>query len=99
MMYASVRWPGASSVLDDATDQRGTLPHEWGEPTSFIQFVVSHAYSDGYCSVPLIHDFSTLYARVEALRKRVDVDGAATTLAPLRHGATFEDLQERFFAT
>jgi len=59
-------------------------------PRSFVHFVVSHAYSDGFCSVPLIQDFCALYSQLQ---------GAGSTLAPLRCGAAFQTLEERFLAT
>eukprot|EP00930_Biecheleria_cincta_P036997 TRINITY_DN25368_c1_g1_i1.p1 TRINITY_DN25368_c1_g1~~TRINITY_DN25368_c1_g1_i1.p1 ORF type:complete len:826 (-),score=136.41 TRINITY_DN25368_c1_g1_i1:135-2261(-) len=68
-------------------------PEEWGAPSSFVQFVVTHAYSDGY-SVPLIQDLAALYADA-ALQN----GEAAALLAPLPEGSAFEALESRFFAT
>jgi len=81
-----------------------TPPHKFGPPSSYVQFVVSHAYSDGYSGVPLIHDLGTLYTRAEG-SKRAHGRGdnatpltAASVLTPLPHGAAFDTLQSRFFA-
>jgi len=70
----------------------GDLPHEWGAPTSFVQFIVSHAYSDGFTSVPLISDFASLLGELEGRRN----DGSSVSALP--YGKTFEILEERFFA-
>ena len=34
--------------------------------SSFVQFIVSHAFSDGYSNQPLMRDFSALYAQLES---------------------------------
>jgi len=79
---------------DGGAVSSAALPHEWGAPSSFVQFVVSHAYSDGF-SVPLIHDFGSLYSEVDAARQGLP---PTSTLAALPYGASFDVLQDRFFA-
>jgi len=68
------------------------------QPSSYVSFIVSHAFSDGFCSVPLIHDFSSFYAEVEALRRGRMAEAAAARPSALPFGATFTALQDRFFA-
>jgi hypothetical protein len=71
--------------------------HSFGAPSSYVHFIVSHAYSDGFCSVPLIHDFSCLYtgALAEVTGRRT---AAGAMLAHLPYGAAAQALEERFFA-
>jgi len=71
-------------------------PEDWGAPSSFLQFVVSHAYSDGFSSVPLVHDFSTLFAEERAAAS--GASSSSNALLPLPEGSTFEALEARFFA-
>jgi len=90
-------------VLEDSWNNRGddravAEPHEWGSPSSFIHFIVSHAYSDGYTSIPLIQDFSALYARAASIKHRKGLPAQHTDLVPLPPGVTFPVLEERFFA-
>ncbi|CAK0854893.1 unnamed protein product [Prorocentrum cordatum] len=74
---------------------RAEESHTWGAPSSFVYFVVSHAYSDGFCSLPLINDFSCLYAGAEqAARPRGGRRGtgqaaATAALVPLPPVARF----------
>ncbi|CAE7514114.1 unnamed protein product [Symbiodinium microadriaticum] len=82
-------------------------PEDWGAPSSFLQFVVSHAYSDGYSGVPLVQDFASLYAQEEEvlLTSPSTLQPASyagrsdlNSLVPLPCGAAFEVLESRLFA-
>lgn len=73
------------------TQSDAQKPEEWGAPSSFVQFVWSHAFSDGYTNVPLIQDLSALYAQAGGHQ---DMTAA---LVPLPRERTFEVLESRFF--
>eukprot|EP00929_Paragymnodinium_shiwhaense_P071276 TRINITY_DN36247_c0_g1_i1.p1 TRINITY_DN36247_c0_g1~~TRINITY_DN36247_c0_g1_i1.p1 ORF type:complete len:696 (+),score=122.33 TRINITY_DN36247_c0_g1_i1:287-2374(+) len=79
--------------------QTSVESHSWGSPTSFVQFVCSHAFTDGYSGVPLIQDFSTFYS--EALTKKKGIRNGKTQsqMVPLPLGEAFKTLEERFFAS
>lgn len=84
-------------------DDTAARPEDWGAPSSFLQFVVSHAYSDGFCSVPMVTDFAALYAQEEdwvASQSSLAGEGSerAGQLLPLRPGAAFEVLEQRFLS-
>jgi len=75
--------------------------HTWSAPCSFVQFVCSHAFSDGYSGVPLIQDLAALYKIAEAKKRRGGTNrrssnghssAAAGALVPLPPAATLEDL-------
>lgn len=57
--------------------------------------MVSHAYSDGFCSVPLVQDLAALYSQEEELHLGRP---SGARLLPLPRGAAFEDLEQRLFA-
>ncbi|CAK9068430.1 unnamed protein product [Durusdinium trenchii] len=78
-------------------DPHAPRPEEWGAPSSFLQFVVSHAYSDGFCSVPMVQDLSALYAQEED-RRRGRRSQMSNCLLPYKPGASFEVLEGRFYA-
>jgi hypothetical protein len=63
-----------------------------------VQFIVSHAFSDGFCSVPLIQDFSALYARAHASKHKQRAPAQNTDLTPLQSGIACSALQQRCFA-
>ena len=65
--------------------------------SSFVQFIVSHAFSDGYSNQPLMRDFSALYAQLES--RGTGIGTMHSSLAPLPLGSSFETLESRFFAT
>jgi len=77
-------------ALEEADD---CVLHNGTKPRSFVHFVVSHAFSDGYCSVPLIQDFAALYCQARGHQE------GACALVPLPHGQTFQALEDRFLST
>merc|ERR1711937_8403 len=62
------------------------------EPRSFVHFVCTHAFSDGFTSFPIINDFAELY-EAELLKKTtgeiVEVSGQPPS--------AFEELQRRLY--
>lgn len=92
-LYLLEKPPYFCGIVDPAfrRTEEGS-PHQWGAPTSFVQFIVSHAYSDGYTGVPLIQDLGALYANAEGR------SAEQVPLAALPYGRSFDVLQERFFA-
>ncbi|CAJ1353921.1 unnamed protein product, partial [Effrenium voratum] len=72
-------------------------PEDWRGPTSFLQFIVSHAWSDGFCGVPLVQDFSALYVQEEAAAGKGS-GVCQASLLPLPNGAAFQALESRLFA-
>jgi len=84
--------------FDDVPRGSPDFPHEWGSQTSFVQFIVSHAFSDGYSGIPLVHDFSTLYARAWSKKHKQRLPPQHTDLTPLQHGGAFAALEDRFKA-
>lgn len=87
--------------LLEMEDAQSKEPHTWGSPSSFVQLVVSHAYSDGYTGLPLILDFSALYSQAvaEAAAETQGQQLAVCQTVPLPYGASLDDLQDRFFST
>jgi len=89
-------------------DSNAPRPEDWGTPSSFLQFVVSHAYSDGFCSVPMVQDLASLYAQEEDWMASQSLlatgespkppSSSGHALLPLPPGAAFEVMEQRFFA-